>query len=268
MSQAKSRALDILVAEDNPVNQKLAVRLLEKLGHRVHLVENGREAVDAVKARRFDVLLLDVQMPVMGGLAACATIRDWEKAAGGRRLPIIAMTAHAMQGDRERCLEAGMEGYVSKPIDLAALTATLDAVVPAAAHAPAEPKRTASEAATEVTLDLNLALERLDNDRELLCDVIGIFMTECPKSVAQIEAALQASDGERIYQLAHRFKGSAGSFAAQRAMALGSFLEAAGRAGDIEKAGRIFAQIKEELGILLPRLTDILGSLRKQGVGT
>ena len=269
MSQAKSRSLNILVAEDNPVNQKLAVRLLEKIGHHVHLVENGQEAVDAVKRRRFDVLLLDIQMPVMGGLAACAAVRDWEKATGARRVPIIAMTAHAMQGDRERCLEAGMEGYISKPIDLAMLTSTLDAIVPAGtpvATSAAGARR--EDDAREATLDLKLALARLDNDQDLLCDVIGIFMAECPKSISQMEAAIQEVDSEKVYRLAHRFKGSAGSLAAQRAMALGAALEAVGRAGDLEKARQIFAQLKEEVGILLPQLKGILMSFGKERVGT
>jgi PAS domain S-box-containing protein len=268
MSQAKSRALTILVAEDNPVNQKLAVRLLEKLGHSVHLVENGQEAVDAVKDRRFDVLLLDVQMPVMGGLAACAAIREWERRTSAARIPIVAMTAHAMQGDRERCLDAGMEGYISKPIDLGALTSTLESIVPAASRPASAAPAAASSAEAESPLDLALALERLDNDRELLCDVIGIFATECPKSVAQLEAALQAGDSEKVYQLAHRFKGSAGSLAAQRAMSLGSALEAAGRSGDLDKARRIFTQLKEEIDRLMPQLAGTVEFFRKEGVGT
>jgi CheY-like chemotaxis protein len=118
----------VLLAEDNPVNQKLAVRLLEKLGHAVVLANNGREAVEAVGREAFDVVLMDVQMPEMGGLEATAAIREGE-AGGGRRLPIIALTAHAMKGDRERCLAAGMDGYVSKPIRREDLVREIDAVL-------------------------------------------------------------------------------------------------------------------------------------------
>jgi CheY-like chemotaxis protein len=242
----------------------LAARLLEKLGHRAHLVENGQDAVDAVKRRQFDILLLDIQMPVMGGLAACAAIRDWERASGGTHIPIVAMTAHAMQGDRERFLEAGMEGYLSKPVDLAALTSALNAPSVGASAA----ANRGSGACSEATIDLKLALDRLDNDHELLCDVIDIFMTECPKSLAQIEVALGEEDGQKIQQLAHRFKGSAGSLAAQRAMSLGAGIEAAARARDIEKAERLFAQLKEEAGTLLPQLRGILMSYRRQRVST
>jgi CheY-like chemotaxis protein len=110
------RKLRILVAEDNPVNQKLAVRMLEKRGHMVVLAQNGREAVDAFETQSFDIALLDVQMPVMDGLQAAGLIRQTEREMGKSRLPLIALTAHAMTGDRERCLASGMDGYVAKPI--------------------------------------------------------------------------------------------------------------------------------------------------------
>jgi CheY-like chemotaxis protein len=115
----------VLVAEDNPVNQQVALGLLTRRGHRVTLVENGREAVDAVARDPFDVVLMDLQTPVMGGLDATAAIRARE-AESGRRVPVIAMTAHAMRGDRERCLDAGMDGYLSKPIDKDALFAAVE----------------------------------------------------------------------------------------------------------------------------------------------
>src|SRR4029079_15391766 len=109
------RALRLLLAEDNPVNQKLALRLLEKRGHSVVVASNGEEALKAIEQHAFDLLLMDVQMPVMDGFEATAAIRARERGSGSH-LPIIAMTAYAMKGDRERCLEAGMDGYVSKPI--------------------------------------------------------------------------------------------------------------------------------------------------------
>jgi PAS domain S-box-containing protein len=125
---ARGGSLRVLLAEDNPVNQKLAVRLLEKLGHAVVLANNGREALEAVGREEFDVVLMDVQMPEMGGFEATAAIREAE-AGGGRRVPIIALTAHAMKGDRERCLAAGMDGYVSKPIRREDLAREVNAVL-------------------------------------------------------------------------------------------------------------------------------------------
>jgi two-component system, sensor histidine kinase and response regulator len=128
------RGLRVLLAEDNTVNQKLATRLLEKQGHTIQLAVNGREALNALAVGDFDVVLMDAQMPEMDGFEATAHLRGKE-AGTGRRLPIIAMTAHAMKGDRERCLEAGMDGYVSKPIRMDELNRAIEAVVLAASAA-------------------------------------------------------------------------------------------------------------------------------------
>jgi CheY-like chemotaxis protein len=113
---AETAPLSVLVAEDNPMNSQLLVRLLESRGHKVKVADSGRQALAAVERQRFDLVLMDVQLPEMDGLEATAAIRAQERAAGGRRLPILAFTANAMNGFRERCLEAGMDGYVSKPI--------------------------------------------------------------------------------------------------------------------------------------------------------
>ena len=121
--------LRILLAEDNPVNQVVATRLLEKRGHTVVAVGNGREALDALDNDPFDLALLDLQMPEMDGLQAVGLIRQREEAEGRARLPIIALTAHAMRGDRERCLTAGMDGYITKPINKTELLATIDSVL-------------------------------------------------------------------------------------------------------------------------------------------
>jgi PAS domain S-box-containing protein len=123
------RSLRVLLAEDNVVNQRLAVRLLEKMGHSAHVANNGKEAVEAVEQEAFDLVLMDLQMPEMGGLEATAALREREAVGGGTRLPIIALTAHVMKGDRERCLEAGMDGYVSKPIRTQELRREIDLVL-------------------------------------------------------------------------------------------------------------------------------------------
>jgi CheY-like chemotaxis protein len=123
--------LNVLLAEDNVVNQRLAMRTLEKRGHQVVVVTNGRDAVAALDGGEFDLVLMDVQMPEMDGLDATRTIRAREAAAGGVRIPIIAMTAHAMKGDRERCLLAGMDDYVSKPVQPAELFETIERLLPA-----------------------------------------------------------------------------------------------------------------------------------------
>jgi CheY-like chemotaxis protein len=129
-----TRPLRVLVAEDNPINQKLAQRLLEKQGHTVEVVDSGLAALEALRRRPFDLVLMDVQMPDLGGLEATAALRAEEQGTG-RHLPVIALTAHAMQGDRERCLAAGMDGYLSKPLSARDLFETLAGLFPAPALA-------------------------------------------------------------------------------------------------------------------------------------
>ena len=128
---AATRPLDVLLAEDNRVNQRLATRLLEKMGHHVTLTENGREAVAAANRHPFDLILMDVQMPEMDGLEATALIRANERVSG-RRVPILALTAHVMKGDREKCLAAGMDAYISKPLDPQTFGATITTLTSAA----------------------------------------------------------------------------------------------------------------------------------------
>ncbi|MFN3331115.1 MAG: response regulator, partial [Caldilinea sp.] len=128
-SRSESAALHILLAEDNVINQKVAVRLLEKHGFRVTVVANGMEALDALSRETCDLVLMDIQMPLMDGLEAVQHLRQREQTSGGH-IPVIAMTAHAMQGDRERCLEAGMDGYVSKPFKVDILLAEIATFFP------------------------------------------------------------------------------------------------------------------------------------------
>ena len=130
--QPSERSLRVLLAEDNPVNQTLATRILEKLGHKVHVANNGKEAFERAQAEDFDVIIMDVQMPEMDGLEATTAIRTAE-ATTGKHVPILAMTAHAMKGDRERCLSAGMDGYLSKPIQIEELQEAITHIEHAAA---------------------------------------------------------------------------------------------------------------------------------------
>jgi CheY-like chemotaxis protein len=125
--QKKQPRLNILLAEDNPINQRLAVRLLEKWHHRVTTVSNGKQALAALETASFDLILMDVQMPEMGGIEATTAIRDKEKFTG-KHLPIIALTAHAMKGDKEHCLAAGMDGYLTKPIQVEELLNALETI--------------------------------------------------------------------------------------------------------------------------------------------
>jgi signal transduction histidine kinase/CheY-like chemotaxis protein/HPt (histidine-containing phosphotransfer) domain-containing protein len=208
--------LTILLAEDNVVNQRVAAGLLSKRGHRVVVAENGVRALDALARERFDLVLMDVQMPDMGGLEATAAIRTRERDTGGH-VRIVAMTAHAMTGDRERCLAAGMDGYLSKPIDPRMLFAAVEQPHEAAAGAPASGGGAAAggAAAGGAAIDRAAVLERLGGDLSLLSEVSRLFLEDCPARLAAIKAAVDARDAAAIRTSAHALKGAAGNLSAR-----------------------------------------------------
>jgi signal transduction histidine kinase/DNA-binding response OmpR family regulator/HPt (histidine-containing phosphotransfer) domain-containing protein len=242
--------LRILLAEDNPVNQKLAVRLLEKRGHQVVVVANGREAVRAVEEGCFDLVLMDVQMPEMSGLEASAALREREKATGGR-LPIIALTAHAMKGDREQCTAAGMDDYLTKPIQPEVLYAALARWSPPAQPGPA-PVADAGE------FDPGAALALAGGDLDLLRELIELFLTNCPRLLAEIDAAVARRDAGALEQFAHRLKGAVGVFADRPAFDAAQRLERAGRRADFHDVDEAHASLHRELQRLEPLLADLL----------
>ncbi|MGB7585744.1 MAG: response regulator, partial [Terriglobales bacterium] len=183
------RPLHILVAEDNPVNEAVIVRVLEKMGHARTVAHNGREALALATGGKFDLVFMDVQMPEMDGLAATAAIREHEKKTRNH-LPIFAMTAHAMKGDREQCLAAGMDGYIAKPVRLSDIQKTLNEVA-ANLGSPALPMAASS-------WDRAAALERVEGDEELLHDICRIFLEESPKLITQLEQAVAQADSEAV----------------------------------------------------------------------
>ncbi len=185
--EGRRRFLRLLLAEDNAVNQRLAVSLLEKRGHQVVVAGNGREALAALDGTPFDAVLMDVQMPEMDGFEATAVIRAREEATGAH-LPIIAMTAHALKGDRERCLEAGMDGYVTKPLRPQELFRVLEGLAPATDEAEATPPPRPT--ALDDAFDLAAALDRMDGDVELLKELAGLFLDDCPGRMAEIRQAI------------------------------------------------------------------------------
>jgi PAS domain S-box-containing protein len=264
------RPLRVLLAEDNPVNQKLVVRLLEKRGHQVVVVGNGDEALDALglkesaehgarsanedaphralgAAAPFDVVLMDVQMPEMGGLEATAAIRRREQATG-QRLPIIAMTAHAMKGDRERCLSAGMDGYIAKPVQAGELFAAIESLVPASPD-------TAPPAAV---LDLEGALGQVGGDRELLRELVQVFLDEWPRWRAELRQAVARRDAAGLRNVAHTIKGTMGQFGARAAWAAAQRLETMGQEGNLDGADEAGAALATELERLEPVLASVV----------
>ena len=254
-AEASSRRLHVLVAEDNAVNQRLIVRLLEKMGHIPIVAYNGQEAVEAYESRPFDVALMDVQMPVMDGLAATMAIRESEaRHPGRRRLPIMALTAYAMRGDRERCLAAGMDEYLTKPIKLEDLSAALNRLFGegVAATDPGEP--ILSEPVPEAGFDLTTALNYVGGDRELLDELLGIFAEDAPVRIEAMRRAIGGGDTPELMREAHTLKGALKVIGATSAAGLAQSLEALGRAGDGTDVDKLFAALEREMDRLLQSL--------------
>lgn len=258
-------ALRILLAEDNPVNQKLAVHLLKKRGHSIEVVGNGSEALAAIERRKFDLVLMDVQMPMMGGLEATAQIREREKKAGGH-LPIVAMTAHAMKGDRERCLDAGMDGYVSKPVRKKDLFEAIEAAV-AADTRPAAPRSVslASVAPSTTAIDAEDLRQQLDGDRELLRELVELFLKSSPGTLASLRNGVEASDPKQVEAVAHLLRGTLGNLTATHAAATAQELESAGRDGKLERATHLLPTLEQQVGQVRKELTELLRANGKPG---
>ncbi len=201
---AGTRSLDLLVVEDNPVNRKLAVRLLEKEGHVVSVARHGLEALEAAERREFDAIVMDVQMPVMDGLTATRRIREMEESLH-RRTPIIGLTAHAMSGDRRKCLDAGMDQYVTKPIRIAELREALDEAVGASLRRRAAGRAGSSD---EVAVDWSSALETVGGDRKLLGELIELFELDSQKLLGELSRAVRAEDSAEVLRTSHSLKGA------------------------------------------------------------
>jgi CheY-like chemotaxis protein len=259
-----SARLRILLAEDTPVNQVLAVELLEERGHEVVLACDGREALDLLKRGSFDLILMDLQMPEMDGFEATAAIRAGE-AGTGRRIPIIALTAHAMKGDRERCLAAGMDGYISKPIVPEQFIATVERrgpMPPGPGPGPGPRPEVGRESGPDVDLmvfDLNEALTRVCGKRSLLQKMSELFLADCPALLDQIRSALAAGDGPMLQRAAHRIKGSAANLSAARVVEVALRLEEIGRGGRLAGADSERVELADEVAKLRRALEILKG---------
>ena len=246
----------VLLAEDNITNQQVALGILGKLGLRADAVANGAEAVKALESLPYDLVLMDVQMPVMDGLEATRRIRQMEGPSNRRTVPIVAMTAHALQGDRDACLAAGMNDYVAKPVTPQALSAALDTWLPI----PAEPKvipvsSPASTAGTESvdTPDWDRAglLDRLMGDTELASAVLGGFAGDLPTRIGELRASLEAGDMAAAQRHAHTIKGAAANVGGERLRSLAADIERALKSGDLASARAGATQVDPTFRALL-----------------
>ncbi|MGD9648148.1 MAG: response regulator [Pirellulales bacterium] len=292
--------LRILLAEDNPINRRVAVHLLTTRGHRVSCAGDGREALRQIREDEFDLVLMDLQMPVLGGEEATVQLRAAEQGTT-KHLPVIAMTAHALKGDRERCLAAGMDDYIAKPIRARQLFEVVERYGPARAPSgeiapqPTDTAATtvASNAATEqvvassapppaaaagnsatnaangavdddastTAFDLTAALAAVGGDRGLLKEIVALFRADAPGWLAELADSIAAGDAGRLRRIAHTLKNSAGYFGAGPTYQLALALEERGRKSDLAGAEAIRAQLVDEVA----RLEPALAAFEQQG---
>ena len=294
LSEQRKLGLRLLLAEDNPINQKLAVVLLQKAGYSVDAVETGAEAFEKVRVNPYNAVLMDVQMPDMDGFEATQRIRDWEKNRD-QHIPIIAMTAHAMQGDRERCLEAGMDDYITKPLEPRVLFSVLDRWTRAggsqeeavedvqdysssaasafsadldgglfgestspASHATKEsvPVSQAVSYADVLPINIEGALYRFDNDRGFVMQMVKEYKGHLHERLEQIHSALKNGDANNLARLAHNLKGISMNFSADPIASLALNLEEIGKREDLTDAPVLVAQLEAEVHRLEEYLSD------------
>ena len=244
----RHRPLRILLAEDNQVNQQLAVILLEQWGHSVQVAATGFEALAQLGNGSYDLILMDVQMPELGGLEATRMIREAESGSG-RHIPIVAMTANAMQGDRERCLEAGMDGYISKPLAREELAAIVRGYTVPAEAAAAEPAPVAA-------FDYPTALARADS--EIITIIAEPFMADAALRLAATERALASRERQTLQREAHTVKGLAGNFNAEPLVRIAHELEMFAEKADWSELEKLAAAMCAELQLLVLALRHFL----------
>ena len=255
-----ARSLRILVAEDNVINRRVVVAILEGKGHVVTVAANGREAVRAAAEDTFDLALMDVQMPEMDGLEATAAIRATEKLSGAH-LPVIAVTANAMKGDIEICLDAGMDSYLSKPVNAAALIALIDTMTTPGAETPRDGAAPPSPGEPDVApaMDLEELLDRVGGDRALLMELAQLFRDEYPGMLLRVKRCIDDDDAEGLEMAAHSLKGACFSLGAGPTANAASVLELRGRTGVLEGALPEFEELRRQadrLGAALSELNE------------
>jgi CheY-like chemotaxis protein/HPt (histidine-containing phosphotransfer) domain-containing protein len=227
----------ILLAEDNLTNQLVALGILKKMGLRADAVGDGGEAVKSLQTIPYDLVLMDMRMPVMDGIEATRRIRGPQSSALNRQIPIIAMTANVQQTDRAACLEAGMNGFIPKPVSPAAVRAALEEwlpKLPGKASPPAINVPSSPDAASVPVFDRAAVLERAMGDQRLAADILNSFLEETPRQIQKLRALLEEGQAQTCGQQAHSIKGAAANIGGERLRQVAWEMEKAGDAGDLE----------------------------------
>ena len=246
-----TKPLKILVAEDTPFNQTFILRLLEKNGFHPILVENGQQAVDRFDSDSFDIILMDVQMPEMDGFEATREIRKLEKQSGGH-IPVIAMTAYATEGDRERCMAAGMDDYVSKPISASKLFKAIEVLIAPEESAPSADKQKVA------SLNQEGLLNSFENDHSLLKELVEIFINDYPQMLTTLRRSLEATDAKTFSRTAHSLKGMLRNFQAEAAADTAFDLEKKGKQGQLDGVDQIIETLSGQLDDVARKLKDLI----------
>ena len=270
-----ARGLNVLLAEDTPVNQKLALALLKKMDHSVTLAEDGRQAVDAFCSDRFDIILMDVQMPVMDGFAATAEIRRRERESNCKT-PIIAMTAHAMKGDEERCIAAGMDAYLSKPVDPRKLNEEITRLKKQFANSvdqkllgdqnskeasglsleTSSPSAVAQNSTDEMIIDWEAALKNTAGDQDLLREIVAVFTENCSKMMEDIHQSIETNDRGKLRRAAHSIKSSFGYIGAMEPQELSAKLESMSENKETSELLKQTSRIEQAVEKVMPILLE------------
>ena len=261
----------VLLVEDTPANRKVVQRVLQRRGHEVVVAVNGREAIEAFKEGAYDLILMDVQMPIMDGLEATETIRELERQESRRPTEILAMTAHSLRGDRERCLRAGMNGYLAKPLDLAELLDLVESVggAPRLEPNPTQPLNarmqsdmSAFDNPSPSPADMPTALTRLRDDQGLMCDMIGFFLEDSPRMREMLRESYQGGDFATLHRTAHSLKGLAANFDAHATIEAARDLEEAAKKEEAEAIPALLDRVDNTCDELVPFLEAYRKSVR------
>jgi two-component system sensor histidine kinase/response regulator len=247
LSEARRQRVRILVADDNPTNRLVSLRMLEKLGYSALVVADGLEAIEALESMPFDVVFMDVQMPVMDGFEATRAIRDGTAKVPDRSVPIIAMTAHAMTGDRERCLEAGMDDYVSKPLKSQALSEVLEKWLSRAGDASMLDTEAVPNGAE--IFDRAAFLDRLMGDEDLVEEIANAFLEDMIAQLAMLKTHVAEGDADAAGGRAHTIKGAAANVGAMALSATAAEMEKAARAGRRDEVTALLPELVRQFGL-------------------
>jgi PAS domain S-box-containing protein len=261
INEASRRRVRILLAEDNATNQQVALSILEKLGFRADAVADGRKAVQALETGSYDIVFMDVQMPVMDGFEATRAIRSGETKVPNRRIPIIAMTAHAMKGDRERCLDAGMDDYISKPIAPQALAEALEKWLVHAQDQPPEDSIPAGKPGRfegQPVFDRQAFLARLMGDEVLVKQITAGFLADMPKQMHLLKKHIDQSDAGLVGGQAHAIKGAAANVGGLALSAAAHEMEKFGKAGLLREAAELLPELERQFDLLKARMQEVL----------